>query len=208
VADWFAGTGMDVWTIQREVSDPLDYVRLWLADASEQHDAQRAARWLDWFADHSVEAVGFGLITARNSGHDDPTMVFEDLRQLVQAPLGDRVAEWFDRRDWLRAAGLPGMLAARYRIADGLQLRQDATMGPEGWAVDRQLLTMPEGLRWTEEIDPLILALVSGCDGAVPLRDQLAVLAAAHEVSEADLSQALAPVVDHLVERGILLPTL
>ena len=38
VAGWFAGTGMDVWAIQREVQDPLDYVRLWIADASENHD--------------------------------------------------------------------------------------------------------------------------------------------------------------------------
>ena len=207
VADWFAGAGMDVWAIQREVSDPLDYVRLWLADASERHDPQRAARWLDWFAAHDIEAVGFGLITARNSGHDDPMLVLEDLRQQVQSPLGDRVAEWFDRRDWLRAAGQSGILSARLRMSEGLQLRRDATMGPDGWAVDRQLLTMPQGLRWTEEIDPLILALVSGCDGTATLQDQLAVLALAHEVSEADLAAALTPVVDHLVERGILLPT-
>ena len=71
----------------------------------------------------------------------------------------------------------PALLAARYRMADGLQLRQEATMGDDGWAVDRQVLAMPQGLRWTEEVDPLVLALVGGCDGTVPLRDQLALLA-------------------------------
>ena len=55
-------------------------------------------------------------------------------------------------------------------------------MGDEGWAVDRQVLALPHGLRWTEEVDPLVLALVGGCDGTVPLRDQLALLAAAHDV--------------------------
>ena len=55
-------------------------------------------------------------------------------------------------------------------------------MGDEGWAVDRQVLAMPHGLRWTEEIDPLVLALVGGADGRLPLRDQLALLAAAHDV--------------------------
>lgn len=206
VAGWFEGTGMDVWAIQREVSDPLDYVRLWLADASERHDAHRAAQWLDWFAAHDITAVGFGLITARNSGRDNPTVVCEDLRQQVQAPLGDRVVEWFDRLDWLDSRSGDDLLAATYRQVDGLQLRQEATMGDEGWAVDRQLLAMPSGLRWVEEIDPLILALVSGCDGSVPLRDQVSLLAAAHEVAEAELAQVLLPVVDHLVERGILTP--
>ena len=35
VAGWFAGTGLDAWVIQREVADPVSYVNLWLADASE-----------------------------------------------------------------------------------------------------------------------------------------------------------------------------
>lgn len=203
VAGWFAGTGMDVWAFQREVQDPLDYVRLWIADASENHDPQRAAQWLDWFAEHDITAVGFGLITARNSGAVDPTVVCEDLRQQVEQPLGDRVAEWFDRCVWLREHDV---LQARYRHAEGLQLRQEATIGPEGWAVDRQLLAMPQGLRWVEEIDPLILALVSGCTGTLPLRDQLSLLASAHEVHPDDLEKALLPVIDHLVERGMLIP--
>jgi hypothetical protein len=68
------------------------------------------------------------------------------------------------------------------------------------------VLAMPEGLRWSEEVDPLVLALVGGCDGRVPLRDQLALLAVAHEVGEAELAEAAVPIVSHLVERGIVEP--
>jgi len=203
VAGWFAGTGMDVWAIQREVQDPLDYVRLWLADASEGHDPQRAAQWLDWFAHNDIVAVGFGLISARRSDVDSPSVVCEDARQTFEPPLGDRVSEWFDRREWLRHNDL---LAARYRLADGLQLRQEATMGEDGWAVDRQLLAIPQGMRWVEEIDPLILALVSGSSGVLPMRDQLSLLAQAHGVLGEELEKALMPVIDHLVERGMLIP--
>jgi methylase of polypeptide subunit release factors len=199
VAGWVAGTGLDAWVIQREVTDPVSYVRLWLADASE--DATRTAAWLDWFDAHKVEAVGFGLITLRRGGHTDPTVRIEDLRQAVDQPLGEQVAAWFDRHDRLRAAD---PLSRRYRAAPGLRLRQEATLGAEGWAVDRQLLELPHGLRWTEEIDPLVLALVSSCDGAVPLTDQLAILAAAHEVEEDALADVAGPLVAHLVERGFL----
>lgn len=203
VAGWFAGSGLDVWAIQREVQDPLDYVRLWLADASEEDDPIRAAAWLDWLEAHDVSAVGFGLVTARASGHDDPAVVCEDLRQQVTQPMGDRVAEWFDRRDWLRDNDL---LAAKLKRADGLELRQEASWGAEGWAVDRQLLALTEGLRWVEEIDPLILAIVSGCAGTVPLSEVFGLLATAHEVPYDDLKNAMLPVVDHLVERGMLAP--
>ena len=80
----------------------------------------------------------------------------------------------------------------------------EATLGAEGWAVDRQLLELPHGLHWTEETDPLVLALVSSCDGAVPLTDQLTILATAHDVEEDALAEVAAPLVAHLVERGFL----
>jgi hypothetical protein len=87
-----------------------------------------------------------------------------------------------------------------------LQLRQEATLGEDGWGVDRQVLAQVTGLRWTEEVDPLVLALVGGCDGTVRLRDQLGLLAVAHEVAEADLAEVAVPIVAHLVERGVIIP--
>ncbi|MGI5215959.1 DUF7059 domain-containing protein [Plantactinospora sp. CA-290183] len=206
VAGWFAGTGLDAWVIQREVADPMAYVDLWLADASEGTDPHRAAAWLDWFDAQKVEAVGFGLVNLRRGGHADPVLRIEDLRQTVQPPLGEQVAAWFDRQDWLRSRDDAALLATRFRAVDGLTLRQEATMGAEGWAVDRQVLAMSHGLRWTEEVDPLVLALVGGADGRVPLREQLAVLALAHDVPEADLAEAAGPIIAHLVERGVILP--
>jgi hypothetical protein len=206
VAGWFADTGLDAWVIQREVADPMAYVNLWLTDVGETPDPHRMAAWLDWFDAHKVEAVGFGIVSLRNSGHDDPVLRVEDLRQRVEPPLGDHVTGWFDRQDWLRAHDTEGLLAHRFRAADGLQLRQEATMGDEGWAVDRQVLAAPHGLRWSEEIDPLVLALVGGADGRLPLRDQLALLAAAHDVAPDELAEAAGPIVAHLVERGFVEP--
>ncbi|MEU4567709.1 methyltransferase [Micromonospora sp. NPDC023956] len=206
VTGWFAGTGLDAWVVQREVADPMAYVNLWLTDVGETPDPHRMAAWLDWFDAHRVEAVGFGIVSLRNGGHDDPVVRVEDLRQRVEPPMGDHVAGWFDRQDWLRAHDAAGLLAHRYRAAEGLQLRQEATMGDEGWAVDRQVLAAPHGLRWSEEIDPLVLALVGGADGRLPLRDQLALLAAAHDVATDELAEAAGPLVAHLVERGFVEP--
>ncbi|MFF5052590.1 methyltransferase [Micromonospora sp. NPDC000663] len=208
VAGWFTGTGLDAWVIQREVADPMAYVDLWLTDVGETADPQRMAAWLDWFDAHKVEGIGFGIVSLRRGGHADPVVRVEDLRQRVQPPLGDQIAAWFDRQDFLRVRGTEALLAERYRAADGLQLRQEATMGDEGWAVDRQVLAMPHGLRWTEEIDPLVLALVGGADGRLPLRDQLALLAAAHDVEPDEMAEAAGPIVAHLVERGFIEPVI
>src|SRR5262249_52909955 len=140
-----------------------------------------AAAWLDWFDAAKVEGVGFGLITLRAAGHDDPTVRIEDLRQPLDGPLGPLVEAWFERQDWLRERSVVGLLDARLRTASDLQLRQEATRGAEGWEVGRQLLALTGGLRWVEEVDPVALALVGGCDGTVSLRDQVALLAAAHD---------------------------
>jgi methylase of polypeptide subunit release factors len=205
VAGWFAGTGLDLWVIQREVADPMGYVNLWLADATEQRDPTRVARWLDWFDEQRVEAVGFGVVTARRGGHADPVVRLEDLRQSVEQPFGAQVAAWFDRQDWLRGhAGR--LLDTRYRLVEGLTLRQEAGRADGDWVVDTQVLAQTAGLRWEEEVDPLVLALVGGCDGSVPLADQVTLLALAHEVSPAQLAEVAGPLVAHLVERGFLVP--
>ncbi|MEN3305410.1 MAG: hypothetical protein V7603_1612 [Micromonosporaceae bacterium] len=203
VASWVAGTGLDAWVVQREVTDPMSYVNLWLSDAGES-DRRLAAEWLDWFDANKVEAVGFGLVNLRRGGHTDPEVRVEELRQPFEQRLGDHVAAWFHRASWLRSA--PDLLAHRYRAADGLRLRQDASRGPEGWAVDQQVLALADGLRWSEEVDPLVLALVSGCDGSLPLGDQVELLAAAHEVDAAELAEVAGPIIAHLVERAFIEP--
>jgi methylase of polypeptide subunit release factors len=204
VAGWLAGTGCDGWIVQREVSDPVEYVNLWLRDASETFDPARAQAWLDWFDTQKIEAVGFGLITIRRGGHDDPVVRVEELRQ-SQPPPGVEVAAWFDRQEWLRAH--PDLLAERFVRASGLRLRQEAGHDGTDWAVDRQVLTLTEGLQWAEEVDPVALALVSGADGSVPMRDQIAVLASAFDTPEPLVAAMTTPLLAHLVERGFIVPS-
>ena len=79
-------------------------------------------------------------------------------------------------------------------------------MGPDGWEVGRQVLALTGGLRWAEEVDPVALALIGGCNGSVSLRDQVDLLAAAHEVPAEALTEVAVPLVAHLIERGMLHP--
>jgi hypothetical protein len=210
VRGWFDGTGCDAWVIQRDVSDPVDYVNLWLRDASEPLDAARRESWLDWFDEQGATAVGFGVVTVRRSGRADPVVRVEELTQSVEPPLGAAIAAWFDRWDWLaarRAGGFAPLLAECLRRAPDLRLTQEADHDGSDWVVGRQILAQTAGLRWTEEVDAVALALVSGADGGTPLRDQLAVLAAAFDLPVDALAATAAPVVAAMVERGFLLPT-
>jgi hypothetical protein len=210
VAGW-VGDGCDAWILQREVTDPVDYVDLWLRDAAEASEAgdpesDRARSWLDWFDANKIEAVGFGLVTICRSGRADPVVRVEELRHPVAGPAGVWVAEWFDRQDWLAQHRGPALLDARLARAAGLRLTQEAEYQGADWSVGRQLLTRPDGPRWTQEVDPVALALVSGADGQVALRDQIAVLAHAFDTPEPVLAAMAQPVVAYLVEHGMLVP--
>jgi hypothetical protein len=133
----------------------------------------------------------------------------EELTQTVEPPLGEAIASWFDRRDWLagRAAnGFAPLLSECLRRSPDLRLTQEAEHDEEDWTVRRQTLTQTAGLHWTEDVDTVALALVSGADGRTPLRDQLAVLAAAFDMPVDALAAAATPVVAAMVERGFLLP--
>src|SRR5262245_34107471 len=125
----------------------------------------------------------------------------------VNAPFGNEIAGWFDRQDWLRwRPSAESLLAERYFAASGLTLLQEAQMSVDGWDVTRQTLQQTDGLRWSEDIDPILLALIGGCDGSVPLREQVAVLAAAYDAAPETLGAAVATLVPHLVERGFIEP--
>jgi hypothetical protein len=201
VAGWLPPR-CDAWVVQREVLDPAEYVQMWLRDAGED-GTDRAAAWLDWFDEQRVEAVGFGLVTVRASHVDNPVQRLEDLRQIVDQPLGREVLSWFDRQDRVRETGL---LDTRLRAHPALRLHQEAARDDAGWDVTRQLLVAGGGLRWTQEVDPVVVALVGGCDGTATLRDQLSVLAAAYDTPVEQLLVAAPLVVGPLVERGLLLP--
>jgi methylase of polypeptide subunit release factors len=203
---WLAGNRCDTWVVQREVQDPAEYVEMWLHDSGEASGAayrQRYAEWLDWFVANDVDAVGFGVVSMRRSGRDQPDVVVEELRQPVAPPLGPHVTARFARVDWLRDADL---LDARLRAAADVRLHQVASPGPDGWAVGMQRLVLDSGLGWSGDIDPIGAALVGGANGDVRLRDQLELLAIAFDIDLEALTNGALPAVRHLVERGFLEP--
>jgi hypothetical protein len=68
------------------------------------------------------------------------------------------------------------------------------------------VLSVESGL-WSQEVDPVALALIDGADGTVPMREQVAVLASAFDTPEPLLAAMAVPVVGQLVERGFLVPS-
>jgi hypothetical protein len=98
VAAWLPTAGVDAWVVQRDVADPALYVGTWLADSGldprSPQGRTAAENWLDWFAHHKIDGVGFGFVTLRRTGALACTVVCEDLREPMDGPLGPEAAGW------------------------------------------------------------------------------------------------------------------
>lgn len=204
-AAWVSDLGCDAWLIEREVTDPVDYVRTWTTDAGEADDTDLAAEWLDWFARRDVEAVGFGWVVLRRGGSPHRIAV-EQVLHAVDQPLGAELAGWLDRTAWLRNAGDDRMLGHCFQRNPAVRL--DVASYPAatgGWEPAARSLLLDAGFRWALPTDELTAAVVAGCDGTRPLRAVASVLSLlAPGIALEELDAAVCGLVRGLVDRGIL----
>ncbi|TDC00632.1 methyltransferase domain-containing protein [Nonomuraea longispora] len=193
VGGWLRETGCDAWVAQRDVQDPAEYVELWLRDAAEQGTrsyAEHYDRWLSWFEEHKVEAIGFGWISMRNSGTLDPVVRVEHLTHQVSLPVGDYVDSVLDT---VAAAHRAGDLdTARLRTVEGLLDERIGLPGAEDPI--RIVLRQTQGLRRTREVGTVEAALAGVCDGQLalgPLLNVIAELVGDGEIPNADAVRPL-----------------
>ncbi|MET9023880.1 class I SAM-dependent methyltransferase [Actinopolymorpha sp. NPDC004070] len=165
-----AGADCDAWVVQREVSDPAEYVELWLKDAGVHGTPEYARRyedWLAWFDAQDAEGVGFGWITLRrNAGSrpGGPATVLEEWPHPVEQPLGAEVGRWLDAVDRLDAyADDTALLGARLRVdpdVDQEQLGRPGAADPE-----HVVLRQRRGMRRAVAVDTAEGGFVGACDG-------------------------------------------
>jgi methylase of polypeptide subunit release factors len=200
----------DAWVVQREVADPALHVGTWQRDAglelADPAARGQAREWLSWMESERVEAIGFGMITLRRTA-GTPTVVFEDLAEPFDDPLGPEAEGWLDRVDWLRNhADDAALLDARLTLAPSVLLERWSEAGPEGWAEVGASVVRRDGPRWRHEVDGPAAALLAGCQGALPLAELVELLAVAHDRPVDALVSATLPAVRELVRHGLLVP--
>lgn len=206
VAAWVGDLGCDAWLIERELVDPVDYVRTWLTDAGQGDDSELAAAWLDWFAARDVEAVGFGWVALRR-GESPHRIAVEQWRQPVDQPLGTEVDGWLQRTEWLRRHADDALLDHAFRSHPAARLDVASSPSASGWEPIAQSLTLDAGFRWSLPTDAMTAAVVAGCDGERSLATLVTVLQLSRpDVPPGELSAAACAAVRGLIDRGLLLP--
>ncbi|WP_181764840.1 DUF7059 domain-containing protein [Streptomyces albidus (ex Kaewkla and Franco 2022)] len=201
--------GCDAWIVQREVQDVTQYAELWLRDAGDHRsgDAEYAARyddWLDEFERRGTNAVGFGWITLRKSGAEEPDVLVEEWPHPVEQPLGEEVVEHFRRRDFLRVTDDAALLDCHFELADGVVQEQVGMPGAED--PEHVVLRQQRGMRRATKVDTIGAGFAGVCDGSLPawrILDAIAQLVGEDPVLLRDRTPQA---IRLLVEQGFLLP--
>jgi methylase of polypeptide subunit release factors len=162
--------GCDAWIVQREVQDVTQYAELWLRDSGDHRGDPEAYAavydaWLDEFEARKTKAVGFGWITLRKSGAEQPSIVVEEWPHPVEQPLGDTVRAHFERQDYLRTHDDAALLAGHFVLAPEVVQEQVGLPGAED--PEHVVLRQHRGMRRATEVDTVGAGFAGVCDGTL-----------------------------------------
>ena len=206
VREWVESTGLDAWVVQRELADPISYVSLWVSDAGESvvDAAERGARWLDWFEEEGIVAVGMGSITFRKPTESrEADVVVEEITAAGQEVTGFEAQAFWARRDFLRENSDADLLASRLSTSP-VFLETQSLPGEDGWQQVSASVTRPGGPGAVLAVDEVLTALFAGCRGEVPLAALISLIADFHGVDAAALAEAAMPSIREAIGRGIV----
>ncbi|MFC4034590.1 methyltransferase [Streptomyces polygonati] len=208
VASWLP-PGCDAWVVQREVQDVAQYAELWLRDAGDHRGdpAEYAARydaWLAEFEQGKVNGVGFGWITLRKSGAEQPAVTVEEWPHPVEQPLGPHIADWFARQDFLRAHDDAALMEARFVLAPDVLQEQVGLPGAED--PEHVVLRSARGMRRATKVDTVGAGFAGVCDGTLPAGRIVDAIAQLLREDPVILRDRTPESIRLLVEQGFLAP--
>ncbi|MDQ0992215.1 class I SAM-dependent methyltransferase [Streptomyces sp. V3I7] len=201
--------GCDAWVVQREVQDVTQYAELWLRDAGDHRSGRteyqaRYDAWLDEFEARKVKAVGFGWITLRRTGAEEPSITVEEWPHPIEQPLGDTVRAHFARLDYLREHDDAALLDAHFKLAPEVVQEQVGLPGAED--PEHVVLRQNRGMRRATRVDTVGAGFAGVCDGTLSagrILDAIAQLVGEDPVVLRDRTPAQ---IRLLVEQGFLEP--
>jgi hypothetical protein len=203
--EWVAGSGCDVWVVQREVADPAAYVELWLKDAGlhgTRAYVNRYDAWLGWFEQQGVEGIGFGWLNLHRTDRDDPVLRFEEWPYDIEQPLGPEIADWGRRVDLERSLDDEALLTAR--LVARSDVRQETFGLPGAEDPEQIVLRQQRGLRRARKADTVEAGLVGACDGDLSVGQILDAVATILGSEPGAMRDGYLPVVRDLLVEGFL----
>ncbi|WP_316670764.1 methyltransferase [uncultured Propionibacterium sp.] len=207
LSGWTAGTGCDLWVIQRERLDVYEYIETWLADAGLDGGEQwgpRYRRWLDYFERLGITGVGMGWIMLRNSGAARPQVRVEEWPHDIGRPVGPALSSGWKAID-ARAMRDDELFAAHCALSPDVV--QETSGAPGAANPSRVVLRQGTGLRRAVEVSTSLGGVLGACDGELSLGRIVDAVASLLGEEPAGLRAELAPGLRDALADGFILIT-
>jgi hypothetical protein len=210
LAEWFEGSGCDVWVMRSESRDVAVYASTWIQHTErDQPDnlVERFDQWMSYYERHGIESIGAGLITMLRRSGGDHWLRAEDGPDKMIGPCGDDVFRAFQARQWIQTLhDEREWLASVFRMNGDVRLEHNFKPAPEGWEEQEVNLVRRRGLAYKVRTDIAIANLLAQCDGTHTMGDLLQRMAAELGADPDALAKPLCSIVKNFVDCGFLEP--
>lgn len=208
--EWFRDTGCDAWILSSDSNEASVYASTWIRH-TELRETEKYARqfeeWMEYYESIGIDKVWFGFIMMRKRTGAACWYRAEVSPEKILGDCGDDVARGFAFRDFLEEAKSDeDILARRYVPSPNLSIDAGHFIGQGGWVERTPRLRLSQGIAYEGDIDPIVAAVISQCDGEATLFRILQEVAPRFSLDPAVLAPPTCQVVRTLVERGFLLP--
>ena len=170
LAGWCQGISCDALLMYSHLQDAAEYALDRLQETVED-TAERTAefdRWMVYYQEQKIEAIGFGVMTLRRTEARTPWFHHHQFRAGEQ-PDNGTIRQAFARRDFFRTHPTDTLLLeARLRRASRLMRQQKHTHSDKGWALIESRLGLLDGPSPTA-VPAEVVKLIEWCDGKTPI---------------------------------------
>lgn len=206
LAGWFLGSGCEAWVMQTDAYPIDEYATNWIEAGEDFGDlAVEFDRWMRYYDEAGVGAVGYGLVTMRRTVDGSEWFRVDDGPESFAYPCGDDVVYALETRRALERIDDATLLGVRLRVADDVRLEQQLRSSGAEWRFEGGHLHRSSGLKYQGSIDEAGALLVGRCDGRRELGALLADLALETDQSVEELTERVLPVLRRLIEQRFLL---
>lgn len=205
LADWFKGTGCDVWVLKVNSQRPEYYAAQHISDdrrwgiPTESYDA-----WMDNYRLAKVSRIHGGFIAMRlRSGPN--WLRIQEAATWIEAPFGDMIVRGFKRHDFLQTLQNEQQLfEAHLELAPDVRLEQESRPGAGRWEPTKLRLRLTGGFPQMIEAEPTATNFLARFDGKHTVREHAERLTEESSGNPEQVRAGLLNLVQELLRKGFL----
>ena len=200
---WLEGGGCDAWIVHTSLDDPLTTAAAWNRESSSDELAERLDRWLAYYGELKIDAVGYGAFVLRRRDGANWVRTCVVPRSGIHRA-GAHLERLFAAQDLLAATDDLG--ERRFRLHDDVTLEHSLKPTDDAWSLVGAELVLTDGFPFRAGLDEATSAVVRHLNPSRTL-DEILAAAAAELGADADrFRTAGVEFVRQLLELGYVVP--